>query len=1022
MRALGFRAAVACAGGVLALPAPAHALDPQRRVTQYVYDHWQLQQGLPQGSVQSMHQSRDGYLWVGTLEGAARFDGVRFTVFDKGNTEGFKHNDVQVICEDAQGRLWFGTWSGLTVLEGGRFRYVPLPEGFRDSAVNALVEAKDGGLWVGTSKGLLHHDGRAFRGYTTADGLAAEAVTALLADPSGTLWIGTGAGLDRMDQGRIAHVKGTLATDGILSLYRDRRGALWVATGRLGLFTASPQAIERVPARGQLAGERVWATLEDRDGNVWLATAGQGVVRLRTGLGAQPHDGVSPPGPSAGIHSRREPPEAKVEPFGTREGLSLDTVISLFEDREGALWIGTDGTGLNRLRDARVTTVAAREGLPDEYVWTVLEDRAGRIWMGTNTAGLVQLDGGTPRQYLAPGPNTSRRINAMVEDGNGTLVVAASGQGLLRLDQGRLAPHPLAASLPAFVNALYADREGNLWVGGEQGGLFVVRGNELRAIGRREGLVDDEIRVITGDNEGNVWVGTDRGLSRIAAGRFGRITNFTAREGLPQETVFDVHVDGRGVAWIGTYGGGLVRLEKDKLTVYDKKAGLFDEVVYRILDDGRGRLWMSSNKGVFSASLQELDDFAAGRIQSIQSSAFGLSDGMRTVECSGWWQPAGWRARDGRLWFPTVRGLAVIDPARLRRNEVVPPVVVERMVVDAGELPLRDGLVLPAGRKRVEFHYTALSLLEPARVAFRYKLEPFDDDWVDAGGSRAAYYTNIPPGQYRFRVVAANNDGVWNEEGAGVAFEQKPRFTQTTWFYVLCAGGAVICGFFLHRVQVAGLHALRSRLEHEVNKRTELLEQKQAELEARNRQLDAVNTKLEHLAVEDGLTGLFNRRHLNETLDKEWARAARDKAQVALVLIDIDHFKKLNDTYGHPIGDERLRQVADVLRQSIHRPGDVAARYGGEEFALLLPNTMQAGAGLLADRVRRAVEAMNLPNSESAFQRVTLSCGVAAMWPRAGTRPAELVERADHALYRAKQEGRNRIEEAPPEPVPAARS
>jgi diguanylate cyclase (GGDEF)-like protein len=995
MRARASRAAVACALGILLLPASAQALDPQRRVTQYVHDLWQLPQGLPQGSVQSIHQSRDGYLWVGTLEGAARFDGVRFTVFDKSNTEGFKHNDVQVICEDAQGRLWFGTWSGLTVLEGGRFRHVPLPEGFHESAVNALVEAKDGGLWVGTSKGLLHHDGSGFRGYTTADGLAAETVTALLADPSGTLWIGTGAGLDRMDQGRIAHVKGTLASDGILSLYRDRQGALWVATGRLGLFTAKPEAIESVPPRGQLAGERVWATLEDRDGSFWLATAGQGVVRLR---------------------------EGRAEPYGTREGLSLDTVISLFEDREGALWIGTDGTGLDRLRDARVVTLAAREGLPDEYVWTVLEDRAGRVWMGTNNAGLVQFENGATRQFVAPGAATNRRINAMVEDERGALIVASSGNGLLRLEGGRLLPHPMAASLPAFVNALYADREGNLWVGGERGGVFVVRGTELRAIGRREGLVDEEIRVIAGDGEGNVWVGTDHGLSRIAAGRFGRITNFTAREGLPQETVFDVHVDARGVAWIGTYGGGLVRMEKDKLTVYDKKVGLFDDVVYRILDDGRGRLWMSSNKGVFSASLQELDDFAAGRLKAIQSTSFGLSDGMRSVECNGWWQPAGWRARDGRLWFPTVRGLAVIDPARLRRNEVVPPVLVERMVDDSGDLPVQDGLVLPPGRKRVEFHYTALSLLEPARVAFRYKLEPFDDSWVEAGGRRAAYYTNIPPGPYRFRVLAANNDGVWNEQGAGVAFVQKARFTQTAWFYVLCAAGAVIFGFFLHRLQVAGLHALRARLEHEVHKRTQLLEQKQVELEERNRALDAAKTQLEHLAVEDGLTGLFNRRYLNETMEKEWARATRDKAQVALVLIDIDHFKKLNDAYGHPTGDERLRQVSDVLKMSIHRPGDVAARYGGEEFALLLPGTMQAGAGLLADRVRRAVEAMNLPHSESAYQRVTLSCGVAAMWPQATNQPAQLIERADHALYRAKQEGRNRVEEAPPEPVPAARS
>jgi diguanylate cyclase (GGDEF)-like protein len=632
--------------------------------------------------------------------------------------------------------------------------------------------------------------------------------------------------------------------------------------------------------------------------------------------------------------------------------------------------------------------------------------------------GLVQIDGAAVRQYMAPGGASERRITALVEDATGEVLAASSGQGLLRLDKGRLARHPLAAALPAFVHALFVDKARNLWVGGDRGGVYVVRGREVRNIGRKDGLLDGEVRSITGDGEGNVWVGTDHGLSRIGAGRFERIRNFTAREGLPQETVFDVYVDGRGVAWVGTYGGGLVRLEGDRLAVIDKKAGLFDDVVYRVMEDGRGRLWMSSNRGIFSVAVKELDDYAAGQVKAVHSTVFGLADGMRSAECNGWWQPAGWKTRDGRLWFPTVKGIVIVDPARLRGNALAPPVVLERALADDAELPLQDGLALPPGRRRLEFQYTALSLLEPSRVAFRYKMEGFDDGWIEAGARRSAYYTNLPPGRYQFRVLAANNDGVWNEQGAGLHFQLRPRFTQTAAFYVLCALGLVLFGFALHWLRVAGLHAMRARLEHEVARRTRELEQKKQELEDRNKQLDAANTQLEHLAVEDGLTGLFNRRYLNDTLEKEFARAARDRAQIGLVLIDIDHFKKLNDAYGHPTGDERLRQVAEVLKKSIHRPGDVAARYGGEEFALLLPGTMQAGAGLLADRVRRAVEALNLPHSESAYQRVTLSCGVAAMWPHAGQQPAELIERADQALYRAKEDGRNRVAEAPPEPTP----
>lgn len=357
-----------------------------------------------------------------------------------------------------------------------------------------------------------------------------------------------------------------------------------------------------------------------------------------------------------------------------------------------------------------------------------------------------------------------------------------------------------------------------------------------------------------------------------------------------------------------------------------------------------------------------------------------------------------------------------LDPPRDRPK--APPVVIERMVVDGVDVPVQHDVALPPGRRRLEFHYAAPGLSGPAR--FRYKLEGFDEDWVEAGGRRVAFYTNVPPGGYHFRVTAATGEGAWNEQGAGLHFRHRPRFTQTRLFYLLAAAGVLLVAIALHVGQVAGLYALRRKLERDNARKTVELERRNRELDAANSRLAAANAQLERLATEDGLTGLFNRRYLNDVLEKEWARAARDRAQIALVMLDIDYFKKLNDTYGHPTGDECLRKVAAVIREAIHRPADVAARYGGDEFAVLLPATLQAGAGVLGERIRKAVEALELVHRESPCGRVTVSCGVAGMRPDGTRQASELVERADQALYQAKQEGRNRLAEATPDPTPYA--
>ena len=949
----------------------ADCLDTTRQITQYVHESWGAKEGLPQGSIQTLVQTRDGYLWLGTMEGLARFDGVRFDVFDRSTTPALPHNDVAALCEDRLGRLWIGTWGGLTVLEKGEFRPVELPEGRREIPINALAEGPEGSLWIGTTKGLLRRDpGGAFTVYTISDGLLSEDIMALLVDRERTLWIGTSKGLNRLASGKLSSETAPALQAEVLTLYEDRDGNLWLTTPRGGLYLVPQKQFSRLARQEGPPREPIWAVHQDRDGGIWIGTSRWGVMRRRNG---------------------------RWEKLSTREGLSFDIVNAFYEDREGALWIGTDGGGLDRLRDGKVATLGTREGLPHNDIWTVLEDRQGTLWLGTAGGGLVSVRGDRIRS-LKSGATTK----PMAEDAKGRLWVGAWGEGLQRLEKDRLVPQLRS---PANITVLQADRSGGLWIGSERGGLAVLRDGQVRSLTSKEGLPHDTIRAIQEDRQGNVWVGTERGLVVFAGGKLEERKVYTTREGLPHDTILELYEDTQGVLWVGTYGGGVARFASGRFAALGKNDGLFNDVIYKILEDRQGRFWMSSNKGLFSVLRAELEDFVAGRRPAIRSTPYGATEGMRSPECNGFIQPAGWKTRDGRLFFPTIKGVVIVEPDRIRVNPLPPPVKLEAALLNDQPLALQDGTELGPGRKNLEFHYTALSLLDPPKVAFRYTLEGFGDEWVEAGSRRVAYFTNIPPGSYRFRVTAANNDGVWNANGVSYAFRVRPHFYQTTSFYLLCASGLGLLGFGLYRLRVRQLRQRQRELEALVAERT-------AELETSNDRLERANEQLERLATEDGLTGVFNRRHFNEILDQEWKRAMREGTEIALLMIDIDHFKKLNDAYGHPTGDECLRSVARTIGAAIHRPADLAARYGGEEFAVLLPDTTLEGAAGMGEKIRGDVEALAIPHRQSSYEHVTISCGVAALRPEPASAPAGLVEGADRALYEAKESGRNRVARA----------
>ncbi len=964
--------------------APAGALDPHKAVTQYGHEAWGVEQGLPQNSVQAILQGRSGYLWLGTEEGLVRFDGVRFVVFDRRNTAGFTDNYVSALLEDRHGTLWIGTRQGGVIrYAAGIFTALTKKDGLPSDFVRCLAEDSQGRVWLGTDAGLALWTGKGFERFTVREGLSSDAVRSICEDAEGNLWIGTrGGGLDRFRDATFTAYRRSdgLPSDDVWCTLAARDGTLWIGTAGSGLAHMIHGRFTTVTAADGLHSDFVGALLEDRHGNLWVGTDGGGVSRLSAGRWVS---------------------------YTTKEGLSNDFVQSLLEDREGNLWIGTQGGGINRLEDQKFTLLSAREGLSRDAVWSISEDRQGAMWIGTLGGGLNRLDADGIRVFTTRDGLPSDAVWSTLDASDGSLWIGTRGGGLARYKDGRFTTFGTAEGLPAsIILCLLEDRRGVLWVG-TSAGLARLDGNRFRAFTTRDGLPNDSILSLLESRQGVLWIGTRGGLSRRVEEKF---SNLTTAQGLSNDTIFDLHEDAGGEVWCGTAGGGIDRIGPGRIRSYGSHDGLFDDLVYRILEDSLGNFWMSCNRGIFRVNRRDFDRYDRGQIRSIPSTAFSRADGLRNPECNGGFQPAGWKSRDGRLWFPTIAGAAVIDPAHIPVNKVLPPVVLEDLFVDGRPWPLRAGSRIPAGKGNFEFRYTGLSFAAPERVGFRYRLEGFDAAWIDAGNRRIAYYTNLPSGSYTFRVSASNDSGVWATEAASYSFFVEPRFYQTSWFFLLCVVAAGIVGEGAYVLRVQRLKARQRVLEGLVAERT--------------RQLAEANQVLERLSLADPLTGVSNRRQFERVLEFERRRSERMGTPLALLMVDIDEFKVLNDAFGHQEGDECLKRVAQELTLAVRGAGDLVSRYGGEEFAVVLPATDEEGALVLAERVRARVEDLAIPlASNRPGECLTVSVGVAGVRSVSGVSVEALVAAADQALYRAKEKGRNRVERAglrdtPPERTP----
>ncbi len=789
---------------VAPVPAPAAGLDPRKAVTQYNLDAWTTASGLPQNTITAIAQTEDGYLWMGSFGGLARFDGARFVVFDKSTTPALRNSGVHALLADRSGGLWVGTnGGGLTLLRDGDARTFTVADGLGADVVRALFQDGKGRVWAGTNGGLSLFEGGRFRTWRAADGFTSNVVRAIREDAQGALWIGTnGDGLFRMQNGvfkRFTRKEG-LPSDLVFSLAFDRQGALWIGTNGGGLARYADGQFRTYGAGDGLDGDIIWSILEDAGGSLWVGTYGAGLFR-REG--------------------------ERFRGLTTRTGLSSDFVRALGQDHEGSLWIGTNTGGVARLRDGKFTTYTTREGLPSDIAKTVLAAADGTVWVGTSGGGLARLKDGGFETWSRRDGLPHDFVQALLLDRQGGLWVGTNGGGVARFAGGRFHTYTARDGLvDDHVAALVEDGEGAVWIGTNAGGLSRFEDGRFTRFTREDGLGANLVMAMLVDRHGALWVGTDGGgLTRIAGGK---ARTFTVADGLAADSVLCLYEDGDGGLWVGTSGGGLSHLQDDRFTTFSTRDGLHDDVVFAILEDTRGGLWLSGNRGISRLPKSALLDGEGAR--RLEPQVFGIADGMKSNECSGVSQPAATRLPDGRLVFPTTRGIVVIDPERLPRNEMPPRVVVEELLASGASYGGAHR-VLPPGAANWEIRFTALSFLAPQRVQFKYRLAGFDDDWVDAGTRRSAFYTQVPPGDYAFEVRAANNDGVWSAAPARTEVTLRPRFHQTRVFYAIVALALMLAGAFGYALHVRGLHARRRELERLVQERTRALTEQQRRAE-----------------------------------------------------------------------------------------------------------------------------------------------------------------------------------------------
>lgn len=950
------------------------------KLDDYFTENWTTRDGLPHNTINSISQTADGYLWFATWEGVVRYNGRQFKTYNRDSIAGLLDPGTRTLTLDDHGDLLLGGARGWLGRHGddGWHHWPNFP-----ALINDVAPDKQGNLWVATEgHGLFlqYADGRRVQ-FLVQDGLPSNVLYSLFIDEQERVWVGTAEGLVFVDQHLQLHRLSALPAAPVFELTSNQQGILLAGSGA-GLYLISGQDVQLLVP--ELKNVPVSELLVEND-MIWIGTVDRGLLRFS--------------------------PQYGLEQLNSEKRLLNNRVLSLFIDREKSVWVGTNG-GLFRLRDAPFTSYTIDKGMVGNYVRTVLSHSDGSIWVGTDR-GLNRIQNRVIQRIDLSTVSRGQSVLSLAEDlSDGSVWIGTHSDGLIQWQNGSIKTHyshtdGLAAD---EVRTILPLNDGGLWVG-TSNGLSYIQPSGIHSYGREHGLPSSFITALHHTADGRLFIGTGVGVALMQHEQI-QMLDLSAYD--HAEFVFGFAEDkAANILWMTTDRGLLsYQLNNGNITLLGRKAGFPFDKFFQLVIDHQQFFWISTNRGILRVAREQALALIDNQITHLNVELFDESDGMQSAQANGGSGPAAALHQDGSVWIATSAGVATIQPQNLLRSSaVVLPVVIEELQVNGQLYDWQQKLQLPAGSSRIELQFAGLGFVMPQRIQYRTRLDGFDHDWTERGSLNVAEYTNLAPGHYRFRVSASYPQGVWSPDEV-VEFTIAPFWWQRTLFWLLLAFVCISLSIIAVRWRFVSLHRNELRLKHQVAEKTAVLQQQADELRQANQEKSALVEKLRlqseafaRQARVDELTNLFNRRAFDETLQYEYLRAGRTQLPLSLLLIDIDHFKEVNDNWSHTVGDEILKRVALEVRRHC-RQIDTPARWGGEEFAVLLPETSLPQAAEIAERLRHTIAVTDYSAIAESLQ-VTISIGVAEYSGTLHIR--QLLSKADEALYKAKQAGRNRV-------------